>query len=53
MVLVLLGTAAAGLVMLVGAWGTRRRLASAAWDRELEAAFAVAERREMPTRRVL
>ena len=52
MVLVLLCTAA-GLAALGGAWGTRRRLACAAWDRELEAAFAVTERQEMPTRRVL
>jgi hypothetical protein len=41
------------LVALVAGWGTRRHLASQAWDRELEAAFAVGERREMPTRRVL
>jgi hypothetical protein len=44
---------AAVLVASVGAWGTRRRLAAAAWDRELAVAFAIAERQEMPTRRVL
>lgn len=41
------------LVALAAAWGTRRHLAAQAWDRELDLAFAVADRREMPTRRVL
>ena len=43
----------AAMLTLVGAWAARRHLASAAWDRELEAAFSVADRREMPTRPVL
>lgn len=41
------------LVALTAAWGARRRFAAQAWDRELDLAFAVADRREMPTRRVL
>ena len=52
MLYILLGTFAV-LMSLGGAWGANRRLASAAWNRELETAFAVAERREMPMRRVL
>jgi hypothetical protein len=41
------------LVAFAAAWGARRHQASVAWDRELDVAFAVAERREMPTRKVL
>jgi hypothetical protein len=41
------------VLALVGGWVARRRQASDAWNRELEAAFAVADRREMPTRPVL
>lgn len=52
MLYVVLLTAAA-LLAVAAVWGTRRHLASLAWDRELEAAFAVAERQEMPTRPVL
>jgi hypothetical protein len=40
-------------VVLATAWGARRHLAVQAWDRELDVAFAVAERRDMPTHRVL
>ena len=52
MLYALLGTAAV-IFSLVGALVAHRRLASAAWNRELATAFAVGERREMPTRRVL
>jgi hypothetical protein len=52
MLYALLGTAAV-LFSFVGALVAHRHLAAAAWDRELQVAFAVAERREMPTRRVL
>ncbi|WP_165372616.1 hypothetical protein [Nocardioides iriomotensis] len=40
-------------VVLAAAWGTRRHHAVQAWDRELDVAFAVADRRDMPTRAVL
>lgn len=46
-------TAVLLLIAFAAVWGTRRHLASLAWDRELDLAFAVAERREMPTRRIL
>jgi len=45
--------ATAALMTLACTWGTRRHLAAAAWNRELDAAFGVAARREMPTRPVL
>ncbi|MGA9747685.1 MAG: hypothetical protein WBQ50_09570 [Nocardioides sp.] len=41
------------VVALPVAWGTRRHLLVQAWDRELDLAFAVADRRDMPTHRVL
>jgi hypothetical protein len=41
------------LLAAFAAWGTRRHLAAQAWDRELDLAFAVGERRDMPTHRVL
>ena len=41
------------VVAFGAAWAARRHVAAAAWNRELEAAFAVAERRELPTRPVL
>ena len=42
-----------GFALVLGvALVARRRVAASAWDRELDRAFAVAERREM-TRRVL
>ena len=43
----------ASLAALAGTWGVLRHLALTAWDRELELAFAVGDRRDMPTRRVL
>lgn len=41
------------LVVLAAAWGARRHHAAVAWNRELDRAFATAERRDMPTRPVL
>ena len=41
------------MVVFATVWAARRRVATAAWNRELDAAFAVAERRELPTRPVL
>ncbi|HEX5985674.1 MAG TPA: hypothetical protein VFY86_04080 [Nocardioides sp.] len=41
------------LLVASAAWGTRRHLAAQAWDRELDLAFAVGERRDMPMHRVL
>ena len=41
------------LLVALAAWGARRHVAAQAWDRELDLAFAVGERRDMPTHRVL
>ncbi len=41
------------LVATAVVWGTRRHLLTQAWDRELDLAFAVADRRDMPTHRIL
>jgi hypothetical protein len=41
------------LLVALAAWGARRHVAAQAWDRELDLAFAVGERRDMPMHRVL
>jgi hypothetical protein len=42
-----------GAVVCFGLWSLRRHTATAAWDRELAAAFGRADRKEMSHRRVL
>ena len=51
MVVVLLTLSA--LLAAVAVWAVHRHVATVAWDRELEAAFGGAERKEMPRHRVL
>ncbi len=41
------------LLASVAMWAVHRHVATAAWDRELEAAFGSAEHKEMPRHRAL
>jgi hypothetical protein len=51
MVVVLLTLSA--LLAGVAVWAVHRHAATSAWNRELENAFGVADRKEMPRHRVL
>ena len=41
------------VVALGSAWAVRRRYATVAWNRELDQAFGVSARRELPLHRTL
>jgi hypothetical protein len=51
MVVVLLMLSA--LLAAIAVWAVHRHAATVAWDRELETAFGIADRKDMPRHRVL
>lgn len=53
MTLMLVLLVAVGAALITGAWSTYRRRQLTAWNRELEAAFGLGERREISLHRSL